>query len=118
MVPWDAACRPSAPYSASTMHCEVSTLPATTAPGNAGSSIEPGGTTMRIGRRQPALSGIGSSISVLKTYSTAATVTARGALKLSGPWLEVPVKSTVTAPASWSTATATSTRWPLSISQT
>ena len=77
------------------MHCEVSTLPATTALGQRGSSIEPGGTTIESGRRQPALSGIGSSINVRNTYRTAATVTARGALKLLSCCAEVPVKSTM-----------------------
>jgi hypothetical protein len=98
------------------MHCEVSTLPATTAPGGAGSSSEPGGTTIVSGRRHPALRGIGSSISVRNTYSTAANVTARGAFKLLGCCAEVPVKSTTAAPASWSTWTLTTMAWPLSIS--
>ena len=40
-MPCDAASTPSAPNSASTMHCEVSTLPATTAAGGTGFSIEP-----------------------------------------------------------------------------
>ena len=60
MVPCEAARMPSAPYSASTMHCEVSTLPAATAAGGAGSSIEPGGIMISSGSRQPSLSGIGS----------------------------------------------------------
>ena len=76
------------------MHCDVSTLPATTAAGGTGSSIDPGGTTICSGRRQPAFSGMGSAISVRKTYRTAAIVTARGALKLLACCGEVPVKST------------------------
>jgi len=98
------------------MHCEVSTLPATTAPGGAGSSSEPGGTTIVSGRRQPALSGIGSSISVRNTYSTAATVTARGAFRLLACCGDVPVKSTTAVPAPRSTVTPTAIAWPLSIS--
>jgi len=81
------------------MHCEVSTLPATTAPGGAGSSSVPGGTTMVSGRRHPALSGIGSVMRVRNTYSTAATVTARGALRLLACCADVPVKSTHAVPA-------------------
>ena len=98
------------------MHCEVSTLPATTALGQRGSSIEPGGTTIESGRRQPALSGIGSSISVRNTYSTAATVTARGALKLLACCAEVPVKSTMAVPRSRSTRIRTWIVCPLSSS--
>jgi len=98
------------------MHCEVSTLPATTAPGGTGSSSDRGGTTIASGRRQPALSGIGSAISVRNTYSTAASVTARGALKLLSSCGDVPVKSTVAVPAPWSTATLTTMACPLSIS--
>jgi hypothetical protein len=58
------------------MHDDVSTLPATTAAGYSGFSIEPAGITMSSGFRQPAFSGISSSTSVRKTYSTAATQTA------------------------------------------
>ena len=42
MVPWAAAMTPRAPNSASTTTCEVSTLPAQTAAGWTGASIEPG----------------------------------------------------------------------------
>ena len=54
----------------------VSTLPATTAAGGFGFSMQPGGTITCSGFRQPALSGMSSSTSVRKTYSTAAIVTA------------------------------------------
>ncbi len=77
------------------MAWEVSTLPATTAAGGSGASIEPGGTTMRSGRRQPSLSGMSSSTRVRKTYRTAALTTANGALKLVASCGDVPVKSTV-----------------------
>ena len=41
--------------------CDTSTLPATTAAGYLGDSIEPSGTMMRIGLRQPAFIGMSSS---------------------------------------------------------
>mgnify|MGYP006887591826 CR=1 FL=1 len=49
------------------MHCEVSTLPATTAAGYTGASKLGAGTLSVSGRRQPALSGIASRTSVLNT---------------------------------------------------
>ncbi len=61
MVPCAAASASSAPNSVSVTACEVSTLPATTAAGYSGDSIERGGITMRIGRRQPAFIGMSSS---------------------------------------------------------
>ena len=76
------------------MHCEVSTFPAATAAGVRGSRSDPGGITSSSGSRQPSFSGIGRSMSVRNTYSTAAVHTARGALKLCAPSGEVPVKST------------------------
>ena len=51
------------------------------------------------GFRQPALSGMSSSIRVRNTYSTAARHTAAGALKLLACCAEVPVKSMSRAPA-------------------
>ena len=58
IVPEPSACTPSAAYSAPVIACEVSTLPATTAAGYAGASIEPSGITRRSGRRHPSLSGM------------------------------------------------------------
>jgi hypothetical protein len=75
------------------MHWEVSTLPATTAAGYSGASMEPFGMTISIGLRQPSFIGIASSTRVRKTYSTAARQTADGALKLLSSCIEVPVKS-------------------------
>ena len=46
---------------------EVSTFPATTAAGKTGASIEPSGTTIRSGRRQPSLSGMSSATRVRNT---------------------------------------------------
>src|SRR3989304_2930057 len=93
MVHWLAAITPSAPYSALVMQVEGSTLPATTDAGGSGLSIEPAGMMTLSGLRQPALSGMSSSTSVRNTYSTAAMHTAEGALKLSGNWAELPLKS-------------------------
>ena len=45
----------------------VSTLPATTAAGGCGASIEPAGTMILSGFRQPALSGMSSSTRVRNT---------------------------------------------------
>ncbi|CFE02637.1 Uncharacterised protein [Bordetella pertussis] len=114
MVPWLAASTPSAPYSALTMHIEVSTLPATTDAGGFGRSIDPSGMMISSGLRQPAFSGISSSTRVRNTYSTAATAIAPGALKLFSSWPEVPVKSTTALRAWRSTRTATSMTAPLS----
>ena len=61
MVPCAAASAPSAPNRQLVTACEVSTLPATTAAGYSGDSMECGGTTMLIGRRQPAFIGMSSS---------------------------------------------------------
>jgi hypothetical protein len=61
MVPCAAAMAPSAPNRQLVTSCEVSTLPATTAAGNSGDSMDFFGTTMRIGRRQPAFIGMSSS---------------------------------------------------------
>ena len=61
MVPCAAAMAPSAPNRQSVTACETSTLPATTAAGYCGVSMEPGGITMLIGRRQPAFIGMSSS---------------------------------------------------------
>src|SRR3546814_14147942 len=93
MVPWLAASTPSAPYSALTMHMDVSTLPATTEAGGFGRSIEPSGTMMSSGFRQPAFSGMSSSTMVRNTYSTAATAMALGALQLLSNFPDEPVKS-------------------------
>ncbi len=106
----------SAPSSALVTLCEVSTLPATTAAGGRGLSMQPSGTITSSGFRQPALSGMSSSTSRRKTYSTAAIVTALGALKLLGSWPLVPVKSMVAARRSGCTVTFTTMRAPLSSS--
>ena len=52
---------PSAANSALVTIWLVSTLPATTAAGYVGRSIEPSGMTISMGFRQPAFIGIGSS---------------------------------------------------------
>src|SRR5260370_882079 len=57
MVPWAAASAPSAPNSASVTAWLTSTFPATTAAGYSGDSIDRGGMTILIGRRQPAFIG-------------------------------------------------------------
>src|ERR1700722_7708003 len=93
MVPCDEPMLPSAPYKALVMQDEVSTLPATTAAGYRGLSMEPSGMTMFNGFRQPALSGISSSTNGRNTYRTAAVQTAEGALKLLDCCGDVPVKS-------------------------
>jgi hypothetical protein len=67
IVPCEAASAPSAPYSASTMHCEVSTLPATTAAGGTGFSMDPGATRIDSGLRQPSFSGMSALTSVRNT---------------------------------------------------
>src|SRR3546814_4714019 len=81
MVPWLEPITPSAPYSALVMHIDVSTLPATTAAGYRGFSIEPSGMMICNGLRQPLLSGISSSTRVRNTYRTAAMHTDEGALR-------------------------------------
>ncbi len=107
---------PSAPYSASTMHCEVSTLPATTAAGATGLISEAGGTRISSGRRQPSFSGMSASTSVRKTYSTAAVQTASGALKLPPDCAEVPLKSMIAVRSARSIVTRTWMARPLSSS--
>ena len=67
IVPWLAAIAPSAPKRALVTCWLVSTLPATTAAGYCGFSMEPSGTMMRIGRRQPAFIGIELSTMTRKT---------------------------------------------------
>ncbi|CFS62024.1 Uncharacterised protein [Mycobacterium tuberculosis] len=67
IVPDPSACTPNAANSAPVIACEVSTLPATTAAGWVGASIEPSGTTIRNGRRQPSLSGMSSATRVRNT---------------------------------------------------
>jgi hypothetical protein len=74
---------------------DTSTLPATTAAGYFGDSIEPSGTMMRIGRRQPSFIGMSSSTMTRNTYRIAARVTGSGALKFVACCGDVPVKSTV-----------------------
>ncbi len=98
------------------MACEVSTLPAATAAGYSGASIEPGGTTIRSGRRQPSLSGMSSATRVRKTYRTAAVTTAEGALRLLPSCGEVPVKSMVALWSRRSTRTETAITAPESVS--
>ena len=61
MLPWAAASAPSAPNRQFVTACDVSTLPATTAAGYSGDSIDFFGMTMLIGRRQPPFIGISSS---------------------------------------------------------
>src|SRR5690606_10278396 len=90
------------------MAWEVSTLPATTAAGGSGASMDPGGTTIVRGRRHPSLRGMSSATRVRKTYRTAALTTANGALKLVDSWADVPVKSTVAE--RWARSTPTRTR--------
>ena len=114
IVHWPAAITPSAPYSALVMQLEVSTLPATTDAGGSGLSIECAGMTTFSGFRQPALSGMSSSTRVRKTYSTAAIVTAFGALKLFGSCALVPVKSIVASRVAACTVTFTAICAPLS----
>ena len=96
------------------MQVEVSTLPATTDAGWCGFSIEPSGMMTCSGFRQPAFSGMSSSTSVRKTYSTAAMQTAFGALKLLICCSEVPVKSISALRLFASTRIATLIRAPLS----
>ena len=67
MVPWLSAATPRAPNRASVIAWLVSTLPAATAAGYFGASIESSGMTMRIGFRHPSLSGMSSSTRQRKT---------------------------------------------------
>src|SRR6266700_1748012 len=76
--------------------------------------MQPSGTMISSGFRQPAFRGISSSTKVRNTYKTAATVMARGALKLSGNWALVPEKSMRAERRSRSTRTATWICAPLS----
>ena len=114
MVHCPAAITPKAPNSALVMQVEVSTLPATTEAGGLGLSIEPGGMMTLSGFRQPAFSGMSSSTSVRKTYSTAAMHTAVGALKLLVCCADVPVKSISALRVAVSTRIATLICAPLS----
>ena len=118
MVGWLPAITPSAPYSALVMQLEVSTLPATTAAGGRGLSMEPSGMITRSGLRHPALSGMSSSTRVRNTYSTAAMHTARGALKLLGSCALVPPKSITALREATSTCTRTAICAPLSSGST
>ena len=95
----------------------VSTLPATTAAGKVGLSMEPSGAIRVIGAMQPSFSGMSSSISVRNTYSTAARHTDQGALKLFGRWGLEPVKSTAQLRDARSTVTRTAISAPSSISR-
>ena len=88
-------------------HWEVSTLPATTAAGYTGFKRLPAGMMILSGFRHPPLSGMSRSTRLRNTYNTAAWATAAGALKLSGDWSEVPVKSTTALRALRSMATRT-----------
>ena len=110
-----AAITPSAPNSALVTQDDVSTLPATTAAGGRGFSRQPSGTITCKGFRQPAFSGMSSSTRLRKTYSTAAIVTALGALKLSGVCALVPVKSRMASRRPASTVSDTQIWAPLSI---
>jgi len=90
-------------------------LPATTAAGGRGFNRQPSGTVTRKGLRQPALSGMSSSTRVRNTYSTAARVMDKGALKLlSSRCALVPVKSMCASRALRSTVTLTWMTAPLS----
>ena len=92
-----------------------SRVSATTAAPGRGLSIEPLGTISSTGRRQPSFIGIASSTSVRTTYSAAARVIDFGALKLSGSWSLVPVKSNTAERLAWSIRIAALTTAPLSI---
>src|SRR5215467_11314522 len=115
MVPCAAARAPSAPNKQFVTACEVSTLPATTADGYSGESIDRLGITILMGLRQPAFIGMASSTITRNTYKTAARVTGSGALKLVGCCLLVPVKSTVASRFFLSTAILTVITVPWSI---
>jgi len=65
--PWLGASLPVAPNRQSVTTWLGSTLPATTAAGKCGFSIDPSGMIRVIGLRQPSFIGIGSSISVRTT---------------------------------------------------
>src|SRR5258708_30139593 len=93
MVHWLAAMTPRAPNKAFVTQVDVSTLPATTAAGDRGFSIQPSGRMICSGLRHPAFSGISSSTRVRHTYKTAAVGIARGALKLFVDWGLVPLQS-------------------------
>ena len=116
IVPEPSAITPSAAYRAPVTAWEVSTLPAATAAGYRGASIEPGGIVTRSGVRHPAFSGMSSATSVRNTYSTAAIATDEGALAFPADWGEVPVKSISAVRAPRSTRTATSIIAPSSSS--
>ncbi|MNM86251.1 hypothetical protein D3C81_983960 [compost metagenome] len=113
----DAPATPSAPNSAFVTHWDVSTLPATTAAGYLGLSIEPSGMMTSSGFRQPAFRGMSSSTRLRNTNSTAAMQIDDGALKLFGNCADVPVKSTTAERATLSTLMATLMTAPLSDSR-
>ncbi|CAM5543112.1 hypothetical protein SHIRM173S_05432 [Streptomyces hirsutus] len=71
---------------------------------------------IRRGRRQPSLSGMSSATRVRKTYRTAALTTEKGALKLVGNCVVVPVKSMVAERSARSTRTRTRMTAPESVS--
>ena len=64
----------------------TSTLPATTAAGYLGFTMDPGGSTSVMGLRQPAFKGMASSTKVRKTYKTAACTKRRRTKKEAGAW--------------------------------
>ena len=78
--------------------------------------MDPRGTRISSGLRQPSFSGKSASTSARNTYSTAAVQTASGALKFPGCCGDVPAKSTTALRARRSTVTATSIALPSSIS--
>ena len=81
-MPCEAAITPKAPNNASTIYCDVSTLPANTAAGYSGLIMESFGMMISNGFKQPSFNGMLSSTKHLNTYNTAALTTAVGALKL------------------------------------
>ena len=82
MVPCDAPAIPKAPNNTSVILCEVSTLPPTTAASSFGFNIDSSGIIIFIWSKHPEFRGIVLLINNLKTYKTAAFVTAMGALRL------------------------------------
>ena len=107
MVAWLHATAPIAPSSALHTAWLTSVLPATTAAPGSGDRNVPGGMTMCSGTRQPSFSGMSVPTRQRNEYSTAARVTAGGALKLSPRCAPVPVKSTVALRLAASTVIAT-----------
>src|SRR5262249_60845341 len=82
MLPWAAASAPSAPNRQFVTACDVSTLPATTAAGYSGDSIDFFGITLLIGGRQPPFLGISYSTTARKTQRTAARGARAGGLEV------------------------------------